>query len=654
MQIKQSRQSAAFALIASSVSANFASAQTEAELQANIAKLQAQISALSGTTPAATTSGSSMGGAMLTRNLAMGSTGEDVRQLQKILNSNPATRIAASGAGSPGMENTKFGPATMAAVKKFQKANGLPQVGNVGPATRAKLNAIAGASTGTPTTPVIGAPVVTPVFTSGDLTVSAGKQPADGYAIQGAQRVPYTTFNLTAGANDVTVTGVTVKKVGLASNSNFDSVSLLGANGTQVGGTKSLSTSDNTASVGGRFVVRAGTTVSLTVVANIYKNDTAKNETLFKSGGVAGFQITGVNTLGGMVAVTTPVSGATHVLSDAVVLGSITAKKNDTYSSTEKLNIGERKLVASYNLRVSGDDEGAIVKSLTFVQNGSISSSNLKTLKARIDGSDYDFSVNGDRFTVVTPNGITIEKNKNVDVEIFATVDGGIARTVQFTIDDKNDIYVVGSKYGYGLTVSLTPATSTNMVSSIYTVLGNKITASPEALVLSSDDTKPVLGTNQLIAASDKFQIAGEALTFKGGKFNLNINPKFADTATCQARQSGADAEMKITNVRLATSKGGDTVATAQNDIVITCQSLTAGNLIKDVVADFSKDTFDLNPGTYAWFVYGDIESDWKDTTEIINKDSTTNKAIAFASIRGVDSKESYSFDSLGDDINQV
>lgn len=91
-------------------------------------------------------SGGATGGA-LARGLQLGSTGADVKTLQQILNSDSATQVAASGAGSPGHESTSFGPATLAAVKRFQlkygiAAQGSAGYGYVGPATRAKLNTI--------------------------------------------------------------------------------------------------------------------------------------------------------------------------------------------------------------------------------------------------------------------------------------------------------------------------------------------------------------------------------------------------------------------------------------------------------------------------------------------------------------------------------
>ncbi len=79
------------------------------------------------------------GKTIFTRNLYQGLVGEDVRSLQKLLNANGFI-VAVSGAGSPGSETAYFGPATLAAVIRFQVAKGItPVAGYVGPITRAAL-----------------------------------------------------------------------------------------------------------------------------------------------------------------------------------------------------------------------------------------------------------------------------------------------------------------------------------------------------------------------------------------------------------------------------------------------------------------------------------------------------------------------------------
>ncbi|MDD5749492.1 MAG: peptidoglycan DD-metalloendopeptidase family protein [Patescibacteria group bacterium] len=75
-----------------------------------------------------------------TRDLKLGSTGEDVRELQKYLNQSGFI-VSSSGAGSSGNETTYFGPATEAALIKFQQAKGIsPAAGYFGSITRTFVN----------------------------------------------------------------------------------------------------------------------------------------------------------------------------------------------------------------------------------------------------------------------------------------------------------------------------------------------------------------------------------------------------------------------------------------------------------------------------------------------------------------------------------
>lgn len=143
-----------------------AQAQSSADLQAQIEALLAQISGLQGSTQ-----GTVAGGVCpytWTRDLNVGAQGADVMKLQQFLNANADTRVSATGAGSVGAETEFYGPATAAAVSKFQvmyRADILTPSGLVnptgyfGPSTRAKANSVC-----------VAGPVVTPTPTDPDPT----------------------------------------------------------------------------------------------------------------------------------------------------------------------------------------------------------------------------------------------------------------------------------------------------------------------------------------------------------------------------------------------------------------------------------------------------------------------------------------------------
>jgi peptidoglycan hydrolase-like protein with peptidoglycan-binding domain len=92
--------------------------------------------------------------------LYLGIRDSEVKQLQEALNTQISTRLADSGAGSPGQETEYYGPVTEDAVKRFQCEQGIVCSGTaittgygvVGPRTQARLNEIFGRVATAPST----------------------------------------------------------------------------------------------------------------------------------------------------------------------------------------------------------------------------------------------------------------------------------------------------------------------------------------------------------------------------------------------------------------------------------------------------------------------------------------------------------------------
>ncbi len=144
----------AVAMIFAAIAPGVQAQETSEDLQKTINDLLAQVASLQGelgdkgAAPA-------MGSCNFMMDLKTGSTGPDVKALQMFLNSDPDTRVAATGVGSAGMETEYYGPATGAAVSKFQvkyRAEILSPAGLVnptgyfGPGSRAQANKLCAGS----------------------------------------------------------------------------------------------------------------------------------------------------------------------------------------------------------------------------------------------------------------------------------------------------------------------------------------------------------------------------------------------------------------------------------------------------------------------------------------------------------------------------
>lgn len=440
-----------FAVALTAVSLEFASAQTSTTATSSISSF--------------------------TRNLRRAVVGEDVRQLQRILNMNPLTQVATIGAGAPGSETTYFGTRTYNAVIRFQNLYrndilaplGLNTgTGFVGTSTRAKLNSIL--APGGTTTPPPGTGTTTPPVTgTGTLALYPANQPASSLAPENAARVPFTRFTLTANNGPVVVNGVTVERTGLAQDAVFSGVALLDENGNQIGISKTLN-ANHQATVGeNNMIINAGQTRTFTVAGNM-----AANLDPFQ-GQVVGLNVISINSSSAITG-SLPISGAQNTVNSTLSLGSATlAISSFDPNTSSQRQIGTTGFRFAGVRITAGSQEGAKLMSIRWNQSGSASSNDISNVKVFVDGTSYDtvLSSDGKYYTAnFSTGGILIEKGFSKDVYIQGDIAGAGAanRTVKFDIYRNTDIYLLGNVYGYGIIpTALTTATASNASSEFTT-----------------------------------------------------------------------------------------------------------------------------------------------------------------------------------------
>ncbi|MEI7719618.1 MAG: peptidoglycan-binding domain-containing protein [bacterium] len=527
------------------------------------------------TTTTTTTGGSCA--ASFTRTLQVGSTGADVKALQQVLNKTAATMVAASGAGSAGMETMSFGPATKAAVMKFQTANGVSSVGIVGPATRVKLNALCGGTTPNPN------PTPGPVGTG--LTVMAAAQPANALAPAGSSRIPFTAFTVTASNDgDVTMTGVTVERDGASTDGAWSGVELVdAATGVQIGTSKTLN-SNHQATIGDSVVIARGTSRTFMVAAN-------RAAAGSHAGEITSFSIVSVNSTA-TVNGSFPIVGASNTVNESLVIGSIS-----TSTSSFDPGSNQTKSIGDTNIRFTGlrfsanSAEDVKMMNIRWRQVGSVSSGDLANIVTIVNGTSYPTTVSSDGkyFTSVFPGGITIAKGNSVDAYVQGDLVGSNAagRTVQFSIDKVTDVYFVGQLYGYG--VNFTPAYTSTPWDAGYVFTVNAGTATT-----ISNDTTAAMNKSQNVALNVSNQSLGGFVTdFKGEAVTENsmvINLSYGSV--------GSLANHLLTNVSVV-DENGKTVAGPVDAV--------AGTLSQMKVT--LTDTITFPVGRHTWSVVGKIPS---------------------------------------------
>jgi hypothetical protein len=571
-----------------------AQAMTAEELQAQIVALQAQLAALTsqlntvggGSTVVSGAIAACAGIASLTRNLAQGMSGADVKCAQGILNADPATQIASVGAGSPGYETTFFGGLTKVAVVKFQNKyaaevlapSGLTAgTGYVGSATRAKMNTMIAGGGGTVTPPPSGGGgTVTPppVATGAGLTVAladdntvAGTIVADntGATDSAQSSIAIIKVKLTNGdSSAVKLTQIKLTRSGISADSDIANAYLYEGD-TLVAEYSSFSLGVLTfSSAAGIVSIPAGGSKVLTLKVDL-TNNTGSGKTIRFAVTAA----TDVTSDASAVKGTYPVMGnymSTAVASD---LGQMVVASSTSPSST----VDPQNNFEMFTGTLNANDQKMELRLIKFTNTGSVTVSDLANFKLYDGATQIGTSVAAmasDKTVTfdLTGSPLVIDKGITKTLRLKGDIVAGTSRTFQFSIQNQYDIIAYDTQYG----VFTKPHKSGSQSWTVFSMTASTINTGKLTATRATDSPSsnvPLSGTNILLG---KFDVKATGEDVKITEMNVRVygtvstNGLYQGKVVFDGSQKGSTTNLNSAATDVST---GDTTFTFGNTLIV-------------------------------------------------------------------------------------
>ncbi len=481
------------------------------------------------------------------RSLKLGSNGADVKTLQQFLNMCADSQVSMSGAGAPGFETSHFGPATKAAVMKWQMARGVnPASGLFGPLSRAKAADLQASSN------VCGGGVIItppPVGQSGPVSASlSATTPAAGYIIDN---------QATAGLLDVTFTGsgvvnsVTLKRSGISDQNTLSNVYLYD-------GVTRLTDGYSFNSVGTitinnlNLMVNGSRTISIKADAS----STASNNstiaialTSFSSGA----SVNTVNIQGNLMNLASGASLASLGLSGSNTVGSGSVNAGTTSYTVwrQAFQVNTRALwLKAANFRITGSAPSDALQNVGLYVDGVKAGNN--AVMTMTNGSNYlSFDMSGAPLSLSTGSHT---------LEIRGDVVKGSSFSFTVSLQQSSDLMVMDPQVGVNVSVCGNTSCSTSFSAST----GGLITIGSGSFTGVVDPTFSSL-TNVTAGASNvtiaKFKLHGYGEDVK--VTSLPITPVMTFTATTYSSGTVTAGSQSITVASTAGASVGSTVTIA-------------------------------------------------------------------------------------------
>lgn len=286
------------------------------------------------------------------------------------------------------------------------------------------------------------------VVVGGDLEVTLSPMSPKATTIPGSSNgLRVAAFDLTAGDSDVTVTQVSLKRVGLGDADTLESIALFTSEG-RVSNAKSDNQDNNTTAQinldNGGLVVKAGKTVTLYAAVDVGASaDAAGDE----------FALEVVNVVSnGDVTMDGRVLGAT------MKVGSVDAPEIvfSNAGSVTNPNLGA-KAADIFKFKIQGDDsEDVVLHSITFEGNSDAEDAlmNFELLEGNKVVATTSMMV-GDYLTFDIDGGLIIAEDKNLTYTVRADVVAGAGDQIEFDIDAALDVSANSTKFGLGASADI-------------------------------------------------------------------------------------------------------------------------------------------------------------------------------------------------------
>ena len=470
---------------------------------------------------------------MFNTNMRLGSKGTDVMNLQKVLNMYPQTQVAATGAGSPGMETSTFGPATRAAANKFQALHlaelGISApTGNVFAGTRALLNQVCSGTTSTnPGTGTPGTVVTGPVS-----AMLSSSQPM-GMIVQGqaGARLADVTFS-----GNGTVTNIEFQRTGVSADTALTNVYLYEGN-VRISDAASVVTGGfirfNNGS--GLFTVNGSRTISV-------RADIASGT----NGQSVGVKLNSV-TANGAMSTYTNVSGNMLQIGSAtpatVAFSTITVSNSTVDAGTQGYKLWEG--VASVGTR------DVMLKAATFKFVGSAPVDAVANVSLYVDGSKVSGpstinAANNNKLSFDLGAGYLLKTGSRT-IEVRGDIVKGSNRTMTFSVENVSDLMFEDTNLaGVNIASTVSSATLTQSNSTYKTITVNK-----GSVTVNVD---PAFSTNK---------VTGGATNVPVGQFTMKAYGEDVKINTLRVNFSTSTPVTTLNNVSLYVN--GGQVGTSQN-----------------------------------------------------------------------------------------